>query len=301
MGTWRNTLEQMMSEVMKTDVKTDEIYSDPEVISVPDLLKMPLRIPIYQRPYEWSDRNVVSLLSDLSRAEEEQLPVYSLGTVLLYSRDDAAYDIIDGQQRLITLGLLQYDLSGDLGFLQNLSFSDPVSCRNIHDNGQLISAMLRHGSVKLSDLSFAEAVIIRVHDLSSAFQLFDSQNARGKQLEPHDLLKAWHLRQMHLGEAKTKQIVQAFESCDNLHDLFALYLFPIRCWAQGKRCPGYDEHHIDAFKGISPDLHYPYVERIRRAMPDYQITKPFLACRGGLFRFCGIVFLHAFGSEKGSG
>ena len=122
MGTWRNTLEQMMSEAMKTDVKTEEIYSDPEVISVPDLLKMPLRIPIYQRPYEWSGRNVVSLLSDLSRAEEKQLPAYSLGTVLLYSRDDAAYDIIDGQQRLITLGLLQYYLSGDLGFLQDLSF-----------------------------------------------------------------------------------------------------------------------------------------------------------------------------------
>ena len=30
--------------------------------------------------------------------------------------------------------------------------------------------------------------------LSEAFQLFDSQNNRGKSLEPHDLLKAYHLR-----------------------------------------------------------------------------------------------------------
>jgi hypothetical protein len=29
-----------------------------------------------------------------------------------------------------------------------------------------------------------------------AFQFFDSQNTRGKSLEPHDLLKSYHLREM---------------------------------------------------------------------------------------------------------
>ena len=37
---------------------------------------------------------------------------------------------------------------------------------------------------------------IELSDISEAFQFFDSQNARGKDLEAHDLLKAYHLREM---------------------------------------------------------------------------------------------------------
>ena len=36
-------------------------------------------------------------------------------------------------------------------------------------------------------------VEVVLQDISEAFQFFDSQNARGKDLEPHDLLKAYHL------------------------------------------------------------------------------------------------------------
>jgi hypothetical protein len=39
-------------------------------------------------------------------------------------------------------------------------------------------------------------VIINVDKVEEAFQLFDSQNTRGKELDPHDLLKAYHLREM---------------------------------------------------------------------------------------------------------
>ena len=38
--------------------------------------------------------------------------------------------------------------------------------------------------------------------LAEAFQLFDSQNNRGKSLEPHDLLKAYHLRQQDSEDEK---------------------------------------------------------------------------------------------------
>lgn len=40
-------------------------------------------------------------------------------------------------------------------------------------------------------------VVITVDKISEAFQLFDSQNTRGRALYPHDLLKAYHLREIH--------------------------------------------------------------------------------------------------------
>lgn len=42
-----------------------------------------------------------------------------------------------------------------------------------------------------------EVVVITVEKQEEAFQLFDSQNSRGKALYPHDLLKAYHLREMN--------------------------------------------------------------------------------------------------------
>ena len=41
-----------------------------------------------------------------------------------------------------------------------------------------------------------ELIVVITDDVSEAFQFFDSQNARGKALYPHDLLKAYHLREM---------------------------------------------------------------------------------------------------------
>lgn len=44
-------------------------------------------------------------------------------------------------------------------------------------------------------------------DISEAFQFFDSQNARGKALYPHDLLKAYHLREMAgVSEEETEKL-----------------------------------------------------------------------------------------------
>jgi uncharacterized protein with ParB-like and HNH nuclease domain len=40
-------------------------------------------------------------------------------------------------------------------------------------------------------------VVVITKELSEAFQFFDSQNSRGKKLYPHDLLKAYHLREMN--------------------------------------------------------------------------------------------------------
>ncbi|MGC6756730.1 hypothetical protein ACP0GT_25630, partial [Escherichia coli] len=44
-------------------------------------------------------------------------------------------------------------------------------------------------------LNRCQVVCFVLQDISEAFQFFDSQNARGRDLAPHDLLKAFHLRE----------------------------------------------------------------------------------------------------------
>ena len=57
-----------------------------------------------------------------------------------------------------------------------------------------------------------ELIVVITTDVSEAFQFFDSQNARGKALYPHDLLKAYHLREMSdISENETEKIVKDWE------------------------------------------------------------------------------------------
>ena len=63
--------------------------------------------------------------------------------------------------------------------------------------------------------------------VSEAFQFFDSQNARGKALYPHDLLKAYHLREMNnVDTTETEKVVKTWEDLDQkeLSVLFNEYL-----------------------------------------------------------------------------
>ena len=70
-----------------------------------------LKIPDYQRIYCWEDSNVKCLLDDLVEHlthHSGQTP-YRLGTIILHYHDNH-YDIIDGQQRLVTLSLILHEI-----------------------------------------------------------------------------------------------------------------------------------------------------------------------------------------------
>ncbi|HCQ0290261.1 TPA: hypothetical protein OGP44_004939, partial [Escherichia coli] len=76
-------------------------------------------------------------------------------------------------------------------------------------------------------LNRCQVVCFVLQDISEAFQFFDSQNARGRDLAPHDLLKAFHLREFAGHEANLKaEAVAHWERLpsDELANLFALYL-----------------------------------------------------------------------------
>ncbi len=69
------------------------------------------QIPIYQRPYQWTEENCEKLLDDLFfNYEDDRESDYFCGSLVLIaiSKDSKAttYDIVDGQQRLSTFILL---------------------------------------------------------------------------------------------------------------------------------------------------------------------------------------------------
>lgn len=177
-----------------------------EIISVSNCLRKNLSIPEYQRPYKWGVQNITDLLLDIEHAiSEHRLYTdfkYRIGTIILH-KDGNTLHVVDGQQRIISLTLLNHyiDAEFDNSILQD-KFTDNITLRHINENYQCIKewfSLRQNEEIEafmnaMKDI--LEVVIIYVDKESEAFQLFDSQNTRGRALDPHDLLKAYHLREM---------------------------------------------------------------------------------------------------------
>lgn len=63
-------------------------------------------IPIYQRPYSWTDAQIEDLYRDVGDAIAPPLQDYFLGTIVTTRSEDSRLTIIDGQQRLVTVSVL---------------------------------------------------------------------------------------------------------------------------------------------------------------------------------------------------
>ena len=242
-----------------------------------------LSIPNYQRPYKWSEKNVLQLFEDIVQANDSNRERYRMGTLILHKaeKDDGAptYEIVDGQQRVITLTLLLRAFcqvlevqseEGKLALLEQKLKDNPDSGYNIPTNYRALERRVdKLGSVDKREALFeyvknnCELIVIITDDVSEAFQFFDSQNARGKKLYPHDLLKAFHLREMReLDASEVENIVQAWESLDQqqLALLFSDYLFCIKQWVRGNPAYSFSEHDIQLFKGVSGHNNFPYAQ-----------------------------------------
>ena len=115
-----------------------------EIKSINELLKMDLDIPDYQRPYKWSIQNIEDLLSDITNAiaDSERYRTgfkYRIGTIIVHKNENGIYEIVDGQQRIISLTLLKQCL--EPGFhcsILNKDFTNKVTQGNIHTNYMFI-------------------------------------------------------------------------------------------------------------------------------------------------------------------
>ena len=91
--------------------KANSGYVDTEILTLKQVRSDALGflIPSYQRPYVWSEDDVVKLFDDIREAFLAQEQEYFIGSVLSARRDTnglRAYELIDGQQRTTTLMLI---------------------------------------------------------------------------------------------------------------------------------------------------------------------------------------------------
>lgn len=256
-----------------------------KIVVIKELFKEPLlKIPEYQRPYKWSQKHVSQLVDDLIFHQGKDR--YRIGTVVLHENNNVL-EIVDGQQRVVTLCLILHALGemkinplmmkktveNEKVFNSYLRESS-ISSKNIQNNYAAIKQRLedRKGQEALKNfiLNNCEVVQVVLTDLSEAFQFFDSQNARGKSLEPYDLLKAFHLREMGNAQDEKKTCVVKWEAAiqsGELKSLFNEYLYRIREWVRGNSAFYFTKENIDIFKGVSfqgeGEKDYPYVQTLK--------------------------------------
>lgn len=267
-----------------------------DILKVSQLLQLNgLTIPAYQRPYKWTGHNINQLFQDIQLHNEQS--AYRLGTLVFHRDNDEqeALNIVDGQQRTLTLMLAVYaiiqerledldrqDLSDQLtaldeplqAFMKTQLFESDISQRNLHQNYLEVKRLVCRSEFTEHHIDFllnhCEVVTFTLNNISEAFQFFDSQNARGRDLEPHDLLKAYHLREFSEQEQSLKtSTVAAWEALESkeLATLFAEYLYRIRRWVLGHSARYFGKNEVGLFKGVNIDHidHFPYVESLRIA------------------------------------
>ena len=262
----------------------------PKIWSVDHLLEQNIIIPSYQRPYKWGNKNIRELILDIQKSIEEARKYpnfkYRVGTVILYRESGTElYEVVDGQQRLLSFLLLKLCL--DPNFKRELlstKFSDKVTKQNLHDNAQYIrewfssvdDATKEAFNRALRDT--LEVVVLTVNELSEAFQLFDSQNTRGRELYPHDLLKAYHLREIH-DKYDMQRAVLKWESKEPkaIRELFDNYLFPLWNWSKRHKSRRFTAAEIDHYKGIEVSSGYTYAYRANKTMPYFLLTEPLIS------------------------
>lgn len=270
--------------------------SEARILSVEELLKLDLVIPSYQRPYKWTEKNIRELILDIQKGIEDANKYpnfkYRVGTVILHANTEEekpTYDIVDGQQRILSFLLLKLCLNPDFTCsLLSATFSDKVTLGNLHSNSDRIRewcSSVDDGVKEAFDQALSEVlevVVLTVNELSEAFQLFDSQNTRGRELYPHDLLKAYHLREIH-DKYDMQRAVLKWESKDPkaIRELFDNYLFPLWNWSKRRKSSRFTAAEIDLYKGIEESSGYTYARRANKAMPYFLLSEPLIS--GGDF------------------
>lgn len=172
---------------MDTEIKTKSI-------TLSELFAMPLKIPEYQRPYEWGPAQVDKLLAQVRQHRDtvtEAKPLFYLGSIVLHHDTDNNYNIIDGQQRITTFALIAHIRQVE-SVNYDLSYDNLISQQTIRNNYKHLSGK----TAELNILSFdaINITVIITPSQDEAYNFFETLNTGGVRLTGTQIIKAHHLR-----------------------------------------------------------------------------------------------------------
>ena len=245
---------ELVSELKDID-GNDEVML--RMMKLKDLFDLKLTIPDYQRIYCWKDNDIEKLWNTF--LEIHNGSDYHLGTIILHKNNENNYDIIDGQQRLVTITIILRALgySGNMPLLLQ-RFVSNEACKNISNAKYVVKNIIscnkdRYENVKnniLEHLRFS-ILILQSENLDLAYTFFSTQNSRGVRLSDFDILKAHHLRFLVTNDIQSEHLArrwnsisQEYESTNELiiEKSLGLYLFRIRKWMRKHSCDWFESN-----------------------------------------------------------
>lgn len=226
----------MTAEVNLYTLSLGELFSNKEGY---------LCIPDYQRTYCWLPKNVYKLLDDIWNLNK----VYRLGCVIL-QRKNGHLNIIDGQQRLVTLSLILAELGENNISLLDQQIESEEAIEYIAYNKFLIKNYVARYRLseeqqkckvdKLKEYLNFSVLILEDASLDLAYTFFSSQNSKGVKLTSYELLKSHHLhfipneqQAVHLAK-RWDAILNDKESDERIDVTMGKYLFYMRKWLYRK-------------------------------------------------------------------
>lgn len=279
-------------------------------MSLCNVLQLPLRIPVYQRVYCWEEENVKQLLDDIFEFfsnDTQGNAKYRLGTIILH-RNEKRYDIIDGQQRLVTLAITLSCLCIKCGLL-NEKFVASKSIDYLRYNKYLIDLYIKRNAKRNKKFyadNFLERVdfsvlILQNTSLDLAYTFFSTANSRGVALTDYDLLKAHHLRYIPTSfSLQSKRAARVWNKMiengrkqkeadrrADYEELLDTYLYRLRRWVRRESGMSSDaDHHIKKEFEAAPIIselppfgeHFDFYEPIQGGTHFFAFTERYMRC-----------------------
>ena len=195
-------------------------------------------IPLYQRAFAWSDKEITQLIDDIYDFEAEK---YYIGSLIVNVNSNGLYEVIDGQQRLTALFLLLnylgyswkkdrlcYECREKSNYTLNNLLPDEDNKNKSVDEDKIEQTLIKGLEIidqkfcsdKIDEVKFKEKLknvkIFRIEvpphtDLNRYFEIM---NVRGEQLEQHDILKAKLMEPLNPDEQTAFSII--WDACRDM-------------------------------------------------------------------------------------
>ena len=268
-------LKKMTDIIIKENLKPDTGQQDAPpvricVMTAEELLKKPIQIPDYQRPYCWKEKNVRDFLVDIDLWKKDKgdsgIP-YHLGTIILKEKEEnggnATLDIIDGQQRLTTMAIVKFCQMQEqpplLNSKKNYTESEKetiLRARNYIKNSKI--------EIDFTGIVLSVVILRKNQPEDLAYTFFSNSNSTGKRLSDYDLLKNHHLRYISSdrhAERFSKRWHELEKSgCQD--DVLQKMLFRLRKWSNNEifpfeACNREERDIFNHFKSVNPLRDFP--------------------------------------------
>ena len=245
-------------------------YPKAEVVSVEELFKKhgpKLRIPAYQRDFAWKSEQLAALCKDILGAVADKRREYHIGTLILHKRVGSQsewFDIVDGQQRLTSICIILNDINA-YGLAVESADDRRAFGKIEQAKAEVLQMEVEGQGINIEEvkkfLPQCTFVVITVENVEEAFQLFDTQNGRGKPLAPDNLLKAYHFHEMthdpvyDVTKSRQCELETAWENLgeNGRAHLIGEHLFRLRRWCRGEEAFSafFSNEHLGEFKGVT--------------------------------------------------